>query len=107
MDPTLVDKSEILLPLLIFQVSFGVKDGFVTPELIGEIQLGLKTMRIEGFRLQFLIVLDHDSNKSEFKLLWPINNSLISEKDLLDLLTKHGYVPPRVVEDIQIEIHNK
>jgi hypothetical protein len=110
MNPTLVDKviskDEMLKPLLLFQVTLGMQNNMYSLEQLEEITKGITELKIEGFRLQFFIVPDHDSNKTEFKLLYPINNSLITEKDLLDLLTRHGYVPPVVLEDIQNEINN-
>lgn len=103
--PKEITSEEAALPLLMFQVSIGMRDRLIDEHGMKQIQENLDVLKISGFRLFFISVPDFDSNKTDFKLLWPINNSLISEKDLLDLLTRHGYVPPIILEEIRNEIN--
>ena len=95
------------LPTLVFQISIGLKDNLLPQEWLTDFGSELQKFEIPGFNTSFIPVPNHDSNETKISLIYPINNSLVSEKDFLDLLTKNGYVPPRILEQIQSEINKQ
>jgi hypothetical protein len=94
------------IKLLIFKVVVGC-DGMPWDEAqraIEQVQAAVKMKEIPGYAFHHYVIPDFETTKMDITLLYPTVNSLMSDKELLDLMISKGEVPQEVIDKINKEI---